>query len=366
MIRTLVALLAFGLPATAAAQEFPSERVSAVIAAAGFEGDVKISDSIAVRPFGGARYGWTGLLPEPSRGWPDGLTWRWASVTKQVVAILVMREVERGTIDLDKPVATYLPAFRSPNAGTATIRNLLQHRAGLPNPDAGPDADNAPGLPAFYRSDFAGSRDPVSGFCAGPVSGAPGGDWAYNNCDYMVLGAVLEAVTGLAWDKLFQRDIAGPLGFEYAGAYPGEQFTRWGIIDGAREPQFDLSTYGAAGGLYGQPDDIIAIDNALMRGDLLGPEALAEMWRGDPALGYMALGQWVFEVPLKGCDAPVRIVERRGDIGAVQVRNFILPDKQLAVVAFSQEKPFDFGEVWMGSGFAHDLLAAAACPVETK
>lgn len=357
MIRTLAAVLALSLPAAAAAKDFPFDAVGEVIRAAKFEGDIVISDSTdPARDDYPARFGWAGLLPEPDRGWPDGLTWRWASVTKQVMAILVMREVEAGKIDLDKPVATYLPAFRSANAGTATIRNLLQHRAGLPNP-----ADT----PAFYDADFTGSRDPVTGFCAGPVTGTPGGDWAYNNCDYMVLGAVLEAVTGLSWDKLFMRDIAGPLGFEFAGAYPGEQFTRWGFIDGVREAEVDLSTYGASAGLYGEPDDIIVIDNALMRGQLLGPEALAEMWKGDPALGYMALGQWVFEVPLKGCEGTVRIVERRGDVGAVQVRNFILPDKQMAVVAFSQEKPFDFGEVWQGSGFAHDLLAAAACPQGT-
>ena len=104
------------------------------------------------------------------------------------------------------------------------------------------------------------------------------------------------------------------------------------------------------------------IDAALMRGDLLGEEALTEMWDGDPALGFMALGQWVFTVPLKGCEDPVRIVERRGDIGAVQVRNFILPDNDIAVAAFSQAKPFEFGEVWMGQGFSYDLLSAAACP----
>ena len=203
MIRPLAALLALSLPVAVAAEEFPFDRVHAVIDGTGFEGDIVISSGLDDLEIGGPRYGWTGLLPEPDRGWPDGLTWRWASVTKQVVAILVMKQVEAGTIDLDQPVATYLPAFRSANAGTATIRNLLQHRAGLPNP-----AD----APEFYSADFKGSRDPLTGFCAGPVTGAPGGDWAYNNCDYMVLGAVLEAVTGLSWDKLFLRDIAAVTG----------------------------------------------------------------------------------------------------------------------------------------------------------
>jgi CubicO group peptidase (beta-lactamase class C family) len=356
MIRTLaLAIATLALPQGAKADDFDAERVNAVIEQVKFDGDLAISTRVEDGEF--YRYGYTGLLPEPARSDADGLTWRWASVTKQMIAILVMQQVERGTIDLDKPVAAYLPAFGSPNAGTATIRNLLQHRAGLPNP-----AD----APEFYSSDFTGSRNPVTGFCAGPVTGPAGGNWAYNNCDYMVLGAVLQAVTGLTWDKLFARDIAAPLGLDAPGAYPGEAWTRWGFIDGEREPQIDLSTYGASAGLYGGLRDIVAIDNALMRGELLGPEALAEMWKGDPALGYMALGQWVFEVPLKGCEGPVRIVERRGDVGAVEVRNFILPDRKIAVVAFSQRKPFDFGEVWQGSGFAHDLLAAAACPVETK
>ena len=347
------ALVTLAVPANA--QDLGHKRIAEVIEASGFEGDISIRNGLD-ESSGFINFG---LLPEPWRGDPDGLTWRWASVTKQMIAILVMQQVESGAIDLDAPVSTYLPDFASPNSHTATIRHLLQHRAGLPNPDSTDANEN--GIPAFYRKDFAGSRDPVTGYCAGPVTGEPGGEWAYNNCDYMVLGDVLERVTGLGWDALFMRDIAEPLGLEYVGAYPGEKYTRWGFIGEEREQQSDLSVYGASAGLYGAVDDLVAINTALMRGDLLGKDALAEMWNGDPALGYMALGQWSFAVPLAGCEAPVRIIERRGAIGAVEVRNFILPEKEISVVAFSQRAPFDFGEIWTGSGFSHDLLSSAAC-----
>lgn len=357
MIRAAAFFLALVHPAGASAGQLAKDRISAVIEAADFDGDIAISTELSSSH--GPGYAFIGTLPEPFRGGDDGLSWRWASVTKQMVAILVMQQVERGAIDLDKAASEYLPGFKSPNATSVTIRQLLQHRSGLPNPDT---AGEFPG--AYYRADFAGDRDPLTGFCAGPVIGQPGGEWSYNNCDYMVLGAVLEKVTGLAWGELFVRDIARPLGLTGTGAYPGEKYTRWGLIDDVREPGLELSAYGASAGLYGTPEDLIAIDKALMRGDLLGPDALAEMWRSDPALGYMALGQWVFEAPLKGCKSPVLIVERRGDIGAIQVRNFMLPDKQIAVVAFSQSKPFEFGEVWRGGGFSHDLLSAAACPEE--
>lgn len=354
----LVACLALAAPLQA--EELRSQPVRDVIDQADFDGDLVVSKGFNGPIELSFNFHSVGLLPEPWRGDGDGLTWRWASVTKQMVAILVMQQVERGNLVLDEPVATYLPSFASENSDTVTIRQLLQHQSGLPNPDAGFESSEE--MPSFYRHDFEGSRDPITGFCAGPATGSPGGNWAYNNCDYMVLGSVLEAVTGLSWDALFKRDIAEPLGLEDYGAYPGEPFTRWGFLGETREPERDLSHYQASAGLYGASWELISINNALMGGRLLSKKALAEMWDGDPGLGFMALGQWVFTVPLKGCEQPVRIVERRGDIGAVQVRSFILPDLDTTLVAFSQRKPFAFGEVWMGQGFSYDLLSAAACP----
>lgn len=363
MIRALISIVATASGCAALAHGGPSpeemafdeQRIAAIIAKSGIEGDVAISGKIGVL----SGYKHVGGLPQPYRGGDDGLTWRWASVTKQVIAILVMQQVREGRIDLDAPVATYLADFPSANAATATVRHLLRHRAGLPNPEA--TAKDTSGVPAFYRSEYDGDRDPVTGYCAGPVSGQPGGSWSYNNCDYLVLGAVLEAVSGKPWFALFQDRIAGPLELETVGAYPGEPFTRSGTIDGAPEPEIDLASYGAAAGLYGSVDDLLAIDKALMAGELLDEAGMAEMWRGDPALGYMALGQWVFDANLKGCDAPIRIVERRGDIGSVQVRNFILPERGIAIVAFSDTKPFEFGEIWTGEGFSFDLLSETAC-----
>jgi D-alanyl-D-alanine carboxypeptidase len=285
--------------------------------------------------------------------------WRWASVTKQVVATLVLQEVAAGRIDLDKPVATYLPKFASPNARMITVRQLLRHQSGLPNPD-----DTAPSpdaVPAYDAPRYKGSRDPLTGYCAGPVKEAPGGNWSYNNCDYIVAGALLEAVTGKSWQRLVRERIAEPLGLKSLAAFPTRQPTVAGLIDDKPEPAYDFAAFGASAGLYGTAQDLWNFDRALMTGKLLPPAQLAELWNGDPKLGFIALGQWVFSVPLKGCAAPVRIVERRGAIGGVEVRNFILPDKDVVAIAFTNRSGFDFGEVWQGKGFSYDLLSAAAC-----
>jgi D-alanyl-D-alanine carboxypeptidase len=286
--------------------------------------------------------------------------WRWASVTKQVIATLVMQEVAAGRVDLDSPVSRYLPTFRSANAPMVTVRQLLRHQSGLPNPDD--SAQGADGLPAFYSRGYRGSRDPLAGFCAGPVKRAPGGNWEYNNCDYIVAGALLEKVTGKRWQALLEERVAKPLGLKTVGAYPTRTVTMAGTVDSKREPAYDTAAHGASAGVYGSVRDLWMFDRALMSGKLLPAPARAQMWDGQPSLGSIALGQWVFTVPLKGCATPVRIVERRGAIGGVEVRNFILPERDVVAVVFVDRSGFDFGEVWQGKGFSHDLLAAVTCP----
>ncbi|UVO51368.1 beta-lactamase family protein [Sphingomonas sp. SUN019] len=296
--------------------------------------------------------------------WGSGITaasgkWRWASVTKQVIATLVMQEVAAGRVDLDQSVATYLPTFASPNAKLVTVRQLLRHQSGLPNPDdtaASPDA-----IPAYDAPGYKGSRDPLTGYCAGPVKGPPGGDWSYNNCDYVVAGALLKAVTGKDWPLLVRERIAGPYGMISVGSFPTPRPVVSGTIGGKPDSGFDLAAFGAAAGLYGTARDLWKFDRALMKDKLLPAAARAEMWDGHPQLGSIALGQWSFTAPLKGCPHPVRVVERRGQIGGVQVRNFIMPEWDAVVIVFADRAELDFGEVWQGKGFSHDLLAAAVC-----
>jgi hypothetical protein len=59
--------------------------------------------------------------------------------------------------------------------------------------------------------------------------------------------------------------------------------------------------------------------------------------------------------------APVSVVERRGQIGGVQVRNFIMPAMGKAFVMFTRRGDFAFGEVWRNAGFAYRALSAVGC-----
>ncbi len=56
------------------------------------------------------------------------------------------------------------------------------------------------------------------------------------------------------------------------------------------------------------------------------------------------------------------LIERRGDVGGIQVRNVIAPDLGRSVAVFVNDDTVDFGEVWQGKGLSYDLLSTAFCP----
>jgi len=120
---------------------------------------------------------------------------RWASVSKMITAILVFQQIDAGTMVLDTPVATYLPGTTVSNADRITIRQLLAHRSGLSEQSETPDGP--PGDPLQYCE---------------AAKAEPGSVFFYNNCDTVVLGKVLEAVTGRAYLDLVNSRIGAPLG----------------------------------------------------------------------------------------------------------------------------------------------------------
>ncbi|MET0269367.1 MAG: serine hydrolase [Sphingomonas sp.] len=353
--RVLAAMLiACATPAVAA---IDSDRLDALIASADFTGVALVGAGDALvyeRSVGPVRAGMPHDADSP---------WRLASVTKQLVALIAMQEVAAGRLDLDASVAALWPGWPGPAA--VTPRMLLRHESGLADP-AGSKPDND-GVPEFYRR--AGpAADPArnaAGYCAASRRAAPGSGYHYNNCDFIVLGALLERLAGRPLATLLEERIASPLGLATLGLFrfdapPAPHVS--GTVAGKAEPALNLGSYGGAGSAYVSPRELWLIDSALLRHRLLDRVATRQMWAGDPAIGFAAFGSWAYATRLAGCPDTVDLVERRGMIGGVQVRNFIAPARAQAVLLFADTADFDFGEVGAGRGFAYDMLAAVLCP----
>ena len=298
-----------------------------------------------------AAYG--ALAPGGATRHAVGGEWRWASVTKMVTALLVLEQVEAGRLELDAPAATYLPESPEP-LRRVTLRQLLNHTSGLANPDA-------EGTLAWYTGD----AENASAYCRGPALGAPGGAFAYNNCDFLVLADVLEAATNESFQSLVEHRLAEGLGLSSVRVVtePGDDAAIPGYSDGGRlDRGVSLAVFGAGGALVGSAGDLAALNHALMSGKVLGQQAtLAAFAEGVPELGYVALGAWAYEATPQGCEAPLRLVERRGDIEGVHVLTMLDIANDRSFAAFSNRAETDWGWLWAGEGLAADLASRAFC-----
>lgn len=132
-----------------------------------------------------------------------------ASVTKMFVAALTMQLVEEGAIALDDSVGAYLPAITNVPSGTL-VRHLLNHRSGLG------DFINTPGFANSWFNTPGYVWDPqdvIESFGVPPVA-APNSSFYYSNVNYLLLGLVIEAVTGNPLADELQARFFAPMGLD--------------------------------------------------------------------------------------------------------------------------------------------------------
>ncbi len=139
---------------------------------------------------------WSVRSPVPRA---DSTLWDLASLTKVVATTsAVMRLVEQGRIDLDAPVRTYLPRFSGGGREAVTVRMLLDHTSGLRSY-----------LP-LYR--LATTREQAMDLIyAEPLSREPGSAAEYSDLNALLVGFLIEAVTGEPLDHVVRREVLEPL-----------------------------------------------------------------------------------------------------------------------------------------------------------
>jgi len=136
------------------------------------------------------------------------------STSKSITALAVMQLVEAGTIDLDAPVTTYLPWFRTADetaSARITVRNLLYQNSGLPV-----DIGRA-GLAEDDQSDMA-LENGVRGLAGAQLSHPPGQTYEYANENYTTLGLIVQAVSGRSYEEYIQSAIFAPLQMRHSAA----------------------------------------------------------------------------------------------------------------------------------------------------
>ncbi|WP_404867411.1 serine hydrolase domain-containing protein [Kitasatospora griseola] len=214
---------------------------------------------------------------------------RAGSITKTFVATVVLQLSAEHRIDLDEPIERHLPGV-VPNGGNITVRQVMNHTAGLADfledPRFAYESDDAlRRLLAVDRWKTLRARDLIAIGVSRQPYFPPGQGWHYSNTDYLVLGELVQRVTGNDWRTEVNRRVLQPLGLRHtflpgtATGVPGPHSHGYlALSDGPADiTELNPSMAGAAGELISTTDDLARFDAALLGGRLLAPAQLAEM-----------------------------------------------------------------------------------------
>ncbi len=234
-----------------------------------FNGSVLIAEKgkvIYKKGFGLADMEWN--IPNQ----PD-TKYRLGSITKQFTSMLIMQLVEQGKLKLDVPISTYLPDYPKKNGAVITLHHLLTHSSGIPNITA---------FPGFDKNISRNSYSPVqlvNLFADSTLQFKPGEKFSYSNSGYMLLGYIIEKVTGKTYEQILQENIFTPLKMSNTGYDHHETLLRnrangyqkngWHYVNA---DFVDMSVPYAAGSLYSTVEDLSLWDQALYGNQLLRKE----------------------------------------------------------------------------------------------
>src|SRR5688572_2321083 len=261
---------------------------------------------------------------------------RLGSITKQFTAVLIMQLVEQGKLKLDVPVSTYLPDYPKKTGDVITIHHLLTHTSGIPNMTS---------FPGFVKDVMRNSYSPaqlVKMSADSTLQFKPGERYAYSNSGYLLLGYIIEKVTGKSYEQVLKENIFTPLkmsntGYDHlatllknrANGYEknGRLYVNANFID--------MSVPHAAGALYSTVEDLYLWDQALYGNQLLRKENMDLLFtKHIPSGGgyYYGYGWGIGDIRLGNTAERVETIGHGGGINGFNTQITRIPSDKSFIV----------------------------------
>ncbi|MEO6730227.1 MAG: serine hydrolase [Ferruginibacter sp.] len=260
---------------------------------------------------------------------------RLGSITKQFTAMLIMQLVEQGKLKLDVPISNYLPDYPKKNGDIITIHHLLTHSSGIPNMTS---------FPGFVKDVMRKSYSPaqlVNISADSTLQFKPGERFAYSNSGYLLLGYIIEKVTGKSYEQVLQENIFTPLkmtntGYDHHGTLlkkrasgyekKGRSYVNADFID--------MSVPHAAGALYSTVEDLYLWDQALYGNRLLRKENMELLFTKHipSGGGHYGYGWNIGEIPLGNTAERIGTIGHGGGINGFNTQLTRIPSDKSFIV----------------------------------
>ena len=299
---------------------------------------------------------------------PD-MVFRLGSITKQFTAVSILMLAEQGKLSLSDDVTKFFPDF--PTKGrTITVEHLLTHTSGIKS------YTSIPAWLSMWRKDMT-VAELIDLFKNEPADFEPGVQWSYNNSGYILLGAIIEKLSGMTYEQFLQKNIFDPLGMKhtfYGSAtrliprrVPGYTLTK----DGLHNAEYlSMTQPYAAGSLLSNVDDMALWDAALYTDKLVKQPSLQRAWTpyvlkdGTPT-GY-GFGWSKFQYEGR------TLIEHGGGIHGFSTIGIRAPEEHVYVVILTNrdyQTPDDVGlrvaALAIGKPM-HDAVAVAVAPADLE
>ena len=237
---------------------------------------------------------------------------RIASITKPMTAIQFMQLYEKGMLDLDKPIQTYIKEFPKKVKGDITIRHLLKHTSGISHYSSKWDALSFTHYPTLVNA--------LDAFKDKELDFVPGTQYMYSSYGYTVLGAIIEKVSQMGYGEYMRKNIWNKAGMSNTSLEEDKQKDNnksrlYLKVKSTyiKSPKTDLSIIYSAGGVQSTVKDLLKFGEAVLHNKLIESTTLEMMINATdemaPAIGDdpYGFGWAVYDDPKYG-----RIIQHGG------------------------------------------------------
>jgi len=223
------------------------------------------------------------ILVSQGYGWADAdlhvrntahTRFRIGSVSKQFTAMAILMLQDQGKLNVHDNLCKYIdscPAAWQP----VTVQDLLIHTSGIPDFIAFDDFPSLIGQPAT-------PLQLIERFKQLPLNFVPGTRWSYSNSGYVLLGYIIERLSGMSYANFLQKMIFTPLGMQdsgYDSNSPSLPAHATGYLSPGVKPVFlDMSEFYSAGALYSTVEDLYKWDQIIKVGHLVSSADLQDMF----------------------------------------------------------------------------------------
>ena len=197
---------------------------------------------------------------------------RIGSITKQFTAAAILKLAEQGKLKVSDPVSRFIPDW--PRGDEVTLQHLLTHSSGIHN------YTEKPAFKAHIREPISLEKL-VASFKNDPYAFNPGEKYNYCNSNYILLGFIIEKVSGQSYEAYLRKTFFEPLGMKDTGVYPSSgklsnEAFGYSYENGKvrRAVDWDMSNVGPAGELYSTAHDLFRWNEALFNQRVISPDSM--------------------------------------------------------------------------------------------